>query len=265
MAKRDSSSKDVVRRKYSSLIADIQAGRPLTKEEWHRVNYDDMPERIRKNLRDRLVAEFPWALGDEELRDLYFNHFVMAKREKAAEASNTIRAMRGTLLALYRVVYPNVNDRDWIREHIMHAASLGWRTFYKLPDITYEEFSVMKLNRNLKRSSSMDMGDVSASWFGYRFTELEKQQLATLLFRGVVEDLYLAHKMMRRLPNGKTAPWEMNPPPGAGRRVPVLTVRHKEIVDYATKNLTVEVMLNEQSLLDPDVMSYFSTPIPKDL
>lgn len=265
MAKKKFASTDMVRRRYSSLIADIKAGRPLTKEEWHRVNYDDMPERIRRNLRDRLTSEFPWLFSDEELRDLYFNHFVMAKREKASDASNTIRAMRGTVLALYRVVYPHVGDKDWIKEHIMHAASLGWRTFYKLPDMTYEDFSVMKLSRQTKRSSSMDMGDVSTSWFGYRFTELEKQQLATLLFRGVVEDLYLAHKMMRRLPNCKTAPWDVPPPPGAGRRVPVLTVRHKEIVAYATKNLSVEVMLNEESLRDPDVMSYFNNSVPKDI
>ncbi len=265
MAKKKFASKDTVRRKYSSLIADIRADRPLTKEEWHRVNYDDMPERIRKNLRDRLTVEFPWIFSDEELRDLYFNHFVMAKRERASDAANTIRAIRGTLNALFRVVFPHQNDKEWIREHIVHAASMGWRSFYKINDLTYEDFSVMRLSRGTKKISDMDRGRVSRSWFGYEFTDLELQQLDTLLYRGVLEDLYIAHKMMRRLPNGMTAPWDIEPPAGSGKLVPVLFVRHKEIVSYATKNLPFEVMLNEEAHYDPNITSYFSSEIPDGL
>ena len=265
MAKNKLVNKDTVRRKYSSLIADIKAGRNLTKEEWHRVNYDDMPEIIRKNLRDRLTVEFPWLFGNEEIKDLYFNHFVMAKREKAADAANTIRAIRGTVLALYRAVYPYQKDMEWIKEHIIHAASMGWRNFYKIKDMTYADFCQMRLTRDVKLNVAVEGAKLMRSWYGYEFTDLERQQLNSLLFRGLVEDLYLAHKMMRRLPNGKTAPWEMNPPAGSGKMIPVLFVRHKEIVDYATKNLNIEVLQNEQAHNDDDVMGFFNITIPSDL
>jgi hypothetical protein len=265
MAKKRLVNKDTVRRKYSSLIADIKAGRNLTKEEWHRVNYDDMPELIRKNLRDRLTVEFPWLFSNEELKDLYFNHFVMAKREKAADASNTIRSIRGTVLALYRITYPYQKDVEWLKEHIIHASSMGWRTFYKIKDLSYNDFCQMRLTRDVKLNVATDAKKVMRSWYGYEFNDLELQQLNSMLYRGLVEDLYLAHKMMRRLPNGKTASWDMNPPAGSGKMIPVLFVRHKEIVDYATKNLHIEVLLNEQANNDQEILAIVNPKIPSDL
>jgi len=238
-------------RSYKELLKAIRAGSGLSKEEWLRVNYHDMPERLQLRVQELMLEEFPVFMRSERIRSLYFDGYLLSKRDNSVRAKSTLRSIRMSLNRLMIITSPYASDESWVLHHIELAISNGWLTFYR-DQYTYVEFKRVFRALESLNLSEFPIAPSFCSWYGYAYDSVDFARYNELISRGRLDDLYAAHKMLRRMPDGQTAPWSWavsDSVVDATIHSRILKDKESEIINYVENHLPQEFRLNAISEL----------------